>query len=80
MCRDNLFHDFLQLDDDPDVSSSRLSPGMLPPFSIAFVKGWRRSLACLICCEGVKSLGIELDELTSDFKAAACVEHIGFHG
>ena len=53
---------------------------MLPPFSIAFVKGWRRSLACLICCEGVKSLGIELDELTSDFKAAACVEHIGFHG
>ena len=41
----------------------------IAPFSIAYVKGWRRALACLICCEGVRSLGLSPDELTSDFKA-----------
>lgn len=44
------------------------SPGMLPPFSVAFVKGWRRSLAALICCEAIRSLGIDFAELTDVFK------------
>lgn len=42
---------------------------LLPPFAVAYVKGWRRSLACLISCEGVRCLGLDLDELTDDFKA-----------
>ena len=70
MYQDDHLDDFLQFDGGPDVSSPCLLSGMLAPFSVAFVKGWRRSLACLICCEGVKSLGIEMDELTPDFKAA----------
>lgn len=51
-----------------------LHPGeadYIAPFGVAYVKGWRRALACLICCEGVRSLGLELDELTSDFKVGA---------
>lgn len=43
--------------------------GLLPPFSVGFVKGWRRSLATLIICEGVKSLGIDVAELRPCFKA-----------
>jgi hypothetical protein len=48
---------------------------MLTPFSVAFIKGWRRSLACLICCEGIKQLGITLEDLTLEFKASldSCV-------
>lgn len=42
---------------------------MLPPFGVAFVKGWRRSLALLISLEGIRQLGIPTDELTSVFKA-----------
>ncbi|CAK9008023.1 FO synthase subunit 1, partial [Durusdinium trenchii] len=41
---------------------------MLAPFSVGFIKGWRRSLAALIICEGIRSLGIELDDLTDQFK------------
>ena len=44
------------------------SPGMLRPFCVAFVKGWRRSLAALICCEAIRSLGIDFAELTDVFK------------
>lgn len=49
----------------------KMLPGddQMPPFSVAYVKGWRRSLACLICCEAVRTLGISLEELTSEFKA-----------
>jgi hypothetical protein len=41
---------------------------MLPPFSVAFVKGWRRSLAMLIICEGIRSIGIDLADVDSVFK------------
>lgn len=44
-------------------------PQMLRPFSVAFVKGWRRSLAALICCEAIRVLEIPFDELTHNFKA-----------
>ncbi|CAK9097739.1 FO synthase subunit 1 [Durusdinium trenchii] len=46
-----------------------------PPFGVAYIKGWRRSLAALICCEGVRSLDIQLDELTDNFKASLKVIH-----
>ncbi|CAK9105978.1 FO synthase subunit 1 [Durusdinium trenchii] len=52
-----------------------LVEGILSPFSIGFIKGWRRGLAALIICEGVKSLGIELSELTDSFKASLRVVH-----
>ena len=45
-----------------------LESGILPPWSVGFIKGWRRSLAMLICLEGVRSLGVELAELTDNFK------------
>ena len=41
---------------------------MLPPFSVGFVKGWRRSLAMLIICEGIRSIGIDLADVDSLFK------------
>ena len=43
-------------------------PGLLPPFSVGFIKGWRRSLAALIICEGIRSLGIEIADLTDTFR------------
>ncbi len=45
---------------------------LLRPFSVAYVKGWRRSLACLMCLEAVRSIGLPLDELTNNFKVT-CV-------
>ena len=50
---------------------------MLAPFSVGFIKGWRRSLAALIICEGIRSLGIELDDLTDQFKACTVELHEG---
>ena len=47
------------------------SGDILPPFSIAFVKGWRRSLAALICAEGVRALNINVGDLSTKFKDAA---------
>ena len=41
----------------------------IPPFSVAYVKGWRRALACLISCEAVRALGLDVSELTPKFKA-----------
>ena len=41
---------------------------MLPPFSVAYIKGWRRSVSALIVAEAVRELGIEA-ELRSDYKA-----------
>ncbi len=41
----------------------------MPPFSVAYVKGWRRSLACLIIFEGIRVLGVDMEELTPAFKA-----------
>lgn len=46
------------------------SGDFLRPFSLAFVKGWRRSVTCLIALEGIRSLGIALDEVPKELKAA----------
>lgn len=51
---------------------------MLPPFSVAFVKGWRRSLAMLIICEGIRSIGIDLADVDSGFKEI-CGFFFAFH-
>ena len=41
---------------------------LLRPFSVAFVKGWRRTLAAFICCEGIRKLQIPLDRIPDVFK------------
>ena len=44
-------------------------PGkLLRPFSVAFVKGWRRTLAAFICCEGIRKLQIPLDRVPDAFR------------
>lgn len=40
----------------------------MPPFSVGYVKGWRRSLAALFVAAGIRALGIEFSELTSQYK------------
>eukprot|EP00435_Cladocopium_sp_Y103_P042401 s1984_g11.t1 len=40
---------------------------MLPPFSVAYIKGWRRSVSALIVAEAVRELGLEA-ELRPDYK------------
>lgn len=40
-----------------------------PPFTVGYVKGWRRSVTCLIVAEGIRSLGIPLGDLSNDYKA-----------
>ena len=42
--------------------------GQLPPFSIAYVKGWRRSVTALIVAEAIRSLSIEMGDLTKNYK------------
>ncbi|CAJ1461739.1 unnamed protein product, partial [Effrenium voratum] len=39
----------------------------LPPFSVAFVKGWRRSVCALIVAEGVRTLDL-LEAVSDDYK------------
>lgn len=52
------------------LCSTNLCPGdLLPPFCVSYIKGWRRSLACLLCCEGIRTLGIDLADVTDVFKA-----------
>lgn len=41
----------------------------LKPFSTAYVKGWRRSVACLIAVEGLKRLAIPMETVSLDYKA-----------
>ena len=60
----------IQYPHTPFFGSTSLCPGdMLPPFSISYIKGWRRSLACLLCCEGIRTLGIDMADVTDAFKA-----------
>lgn len=49
----------------------QLGPETIAPFSIGYVKGWRRSVCCLIALAGVKLLNIPLDELEPSFKASS---------
>ena len=67
---------------NPDSDSALISvlPNLisghtLPPFSVAYVKGWRRSVSCLIICEAIKELGIDMADLTTNYKAMALRIH-----
>ena len=40
----------------------------LAPFSVGYIKGWRRSVACLAVAEAIKALDI-LDEVSAQYKA-----------
>ena len=45
-----------------------LSGEFLRPFSVAFMKGWRRSVTCLIALEGIRTLQISLDDISDNLK------------
>ena len=49
-------------------SISRARGKLLRPFSVAFVKGWRRTLCAFIICEGIRKLQIPLDKIPGVFK------------
>jgi hypothetical protein len=46
---------------------------LLKPFSIGYVKGWRRCTALLAALAGIYELKMPLEELSTDFKAEPCV-------
>ena len=50
--------------------------GTLTPFSIGFVKGWRRSLVCLTLLEAIYTLKIDINDLTTNFKVGCFVRTI----
>lgn len=50
------------------VSSLQRAGDLLPPFSVAYVKGYRRSVTALIVAEAVRCLNI-LDEVSENYKA-----------
>lgn len=53
-------------------------PGdMLVPFSVGYIKGWRRSISALIAAEGIKALNIDFAEVTNEFKAGLTCTFIG---
>lgn len=56
-------------------SNSRARGKLLHPFSVAFVKGWRRTLCAFIICEGIRKLQIPLDRVPGVFKET-CIETI----
>ena len=51
---------------------------LLKPFSVGYVKGWRRCTALLAALAGIYELKMPLDELSVDFKAeswfASCIQ------
>lgn len=48
--------------------SMTLSGDLPPPFSVAFVKGWRRSVTCLVVADAIRALEIDFGDLTSVYK------------
>lgn len=38
--------------------------------SVAYIKGWRRSVTALIVAEGLRELSIDFAELTGNYKAS----------
>ena len=46
---------------------------LLKPFSVGYVKGWRRCTALLAALAGIYALKLPVDELSADFKAEPCV-------
>ena len=45
---------------------------LLPPFSIAYIKGWRRTVAAFICCQAIRELEL-WDEISAELKAGVNV-------
>lgn len=43
----------------------------LPPFSVAYVKGWRRSVTCLIVAEAIRELRLDFADLTQNYKVTS---------
>ena len=41
---------------------------ILPPFCIAYVKGWRRATALLICLVAIKEREMDLNDLPGNFR------------
>ena len=39
-----------------------------PPFSVGFVKGWRRSVTCLVVADAIRALDIDFASLTREYK------------
>ena len=59
------------------VVSISVGPGGdpdLPPFSVAFVKGWRRATALLSIIAGIKELEIPVEEIPRHFHVAWLVK------
>ncbi|CAK9056461.1 Hypothetical protein (Fragment) [Durusdinium trenchii] len=48
---------------------------LLPPFSVAYVKGYRRSVTALIVAEAVRCLNI-LDEVSENYKALLLIQRM----
>ena len=45
---------------------------LLPPFSIAYIKGWRRTVAAFICCQAIRDLEL-WGEISAELKAGVNV-------
>lgn len=41
---------------------------LLAPFSVGYIKGWRRSTAFLCVCAGLRALKIDMEEVPANFK------------
>ena len=52
------------------------SGDLLPPFSIGYIKGWRRSTAFLCIMAGIKLLEIDMAEVPDAFKACSSYRHV----
>lgn len=55
--------------------------GLLPPFSLGYIKGWRRSCAALIVAQGIRELDLSLNVLPKEYvvpslKAVMCPMHV----
>lgn len=51
---------------------------MLPPFSVAYVKGWRRSVTCLAVADAIRTLNIDDSVLLPQYKVRFLRAHFGF--
>ena len=50
----------------------------MPPFSCAFVKGWRRSITMLTVAQGIKELDVQFTSLSQRFKAGKSMSEVSF--
>ena len=57
-----------------------IDPHMLPPFSVGYVKGWRRATSLIAVLAAIKALEIPKDELPKDFLRKAGTIHATVHG